>query len=507
MIKLLLLSAGTNACYHIAKILKEKFANDFYIIGADINDNFLLPDYHYLDKCYKVPYTSDPCYYDEILKICETERINYILPSFDADQQLFYPENPDLQRLGVLSFGTSKETLSIYADKIKMYEFLKSKGFPLPQRYSISDINDTQEYFIKPINGVASIGARKILSKDIKLLPNTENFIIQEVCSEPEYTLECFTFEKQLSTVCRERIATKTGVCVKAKIFNSTKLEKIAMDFISAVATPYCFNLQFMKNQNDEYVITDVNLRTAGGMSLSYAAGWDEVSALAHIMKKQSKDIIFSTLSPITQTQYVVRAYTDIVTKAEKNIIAFDWDGTLLDSRNRHKIVMNFVLSKFSVNIDTSDLIEFKRQGKNNVDFLVSKGIDKNLATEIQLKWIENIEKPEFLTEDKLYPETIELLQQYSKDYDLILLTARTHADLLRKQVKDCNVAHFFKDIFVVSPSQKVTDQKAKVLREQQAILMIGDTQSDALAASQAGIEFKFCENGFHSKETVGAYL
>ena len=56
-----------------------------------------------------------------------------------------------------------------------------------------------------------------------------------------------------------------------------------------------------------------------------------------------------------------------------KDIVAFDFDGTLLDSRNRHVVVMRDVLSQFNTDLNIDDLIEFKSNGKNNIDFLISK--------------------------------------------------------------------------------------------------------------------------------------
>lgn len=503
MKKILLLSAGTNACYHVAKTLKEKFPKKFKIIGADINDSHLIPTEAYIDRFYKVPYTNQPNYYETILEICRDEKIDYLLPSFDADQKLFYPENNDLKKLGVISLGTNLSTLSIYDNKIKMYEFLQSKKIPLPKRYTKNDVKDEDTYFIKPINGVASIGARKAKGKEIKESQNISDFIIQEVCSEPEITLECFFFDGVLRTVARERIAAKAGVCVKARVFNDLVLRNIALKFVQAVKTPYFFNLQFMKNASGDAVITDVNLRTAGGMSLSYAAGWDEVSALAKIMLKQKTDDIFTTLPENISEQYVVRAYTDIVTKSNRPIIAFDWDGTLLDSRFRHKIVMDYVLHKFNITLDTSDLVEFKRDGKNNIDFLLTKGIDKELAEKIQSAWIDCIEKEEFLVFDTLYPETTEILQTYALNNDLILISARNNKTGFEKQLQDKGVLHFFKKTFVV-PSDKEADRhKSDILKQTKAVLMVGDTRVDFKAADMAKINFQFHENGFHKKEVA----
>ena len=78
MINLLRLSCGTNASYHCAKTLKEKFKENFRIIGTDINEQYLVSTYNYLDSFYKVPYASSPNYYETILEICKKEKIDYI---------------------------------------------------------------------------------------------------------------------------------------------------------------------------------------------------------------------------------------------------------------------------------------------------------------------------------------------------------------------------------------------------------------------------------------------
>ncbi|MBR3613685.1 MAG: HAD hydrolase-like protein, partial [Clostridia bacterium] len=261
---------------------------------------------------------------------------------------------------------------------------------------------------------------------------------------------------------------------------------------------PYCFNLQFMKNSIDQFVITDVNFRFAGGMSLAYTAGWDEVSALAKIMLNKSEDEVLATVPEKIQPQYVVRAYTDVITKIEKPTIAFDFDGTLLDSRNRHGIVLNDILNKFCINIDVSDLIEFKRNNKNNIDYLISKGVEENLAKEIQTKWIENIEQEKYLALDTLYCEAIKLLEKYSKENDLILVTARNNKVGLQNQIDKFNLRKYFKEIYVVNSGKNTSELKAEILKKENVTKFFGDTLSDKKAADLVGIEFIYCENGFH---------
>ena len=504
MVKLLLLSCGTNACYHCARTLKEKFQKDFHIVGADINEQYLIPTCNYLDAFYKVPYSSSPNYYETIIEICQKEKIDYILPSFDSDQKLFYPENEDLIKLNVKSFAVSLETLKIYDDKEKMNSFLNSNGFLTPKIFNQDEIEDNENYFIKPRNGVGSIGAKIETGFNIKKIENAKDLLIQEICLEPEYTVECFNFNGVIRTITRERIASKAGVCTKTKIFNHIELENIVKDFVNKIDCPHCFNLQFMKNQNGDFVITDVNLRLAGGMSLSAAAGWDEISALAKIMLNKSEDKIFETLPEKIQPQYIVRAYTDIITKIEKPIIAFDFDGTLLDSRKRHQVVLNDILKEYNIGLDTSDLIEFKRNNKNNVDYLISKSINENLAKEIQTKWIDNIEIEEYLELDVLYPETIEILKKYSKDNDLILVTARNNENGLQNQIDKFDLRKYFKEIYVVNSGKNIRESKAEILKKENAIKFFGDTLSDKKSADDAGVEFEHFNEGFHSREATG---
>ena len=504
MIKLLLLSCGTNACYHCAKTLKEKFKNNFYIIGADINEQYLTPSCNYVDIFYKVPYSTSPNYYETILEICKKEKIDYILPIFDLDQKLFYRDNLDLTKLNTISLGINKFTASLYENKKTISETLIKFGFKVPREFSCKEVDEKAKYFIKPKDGSGSAGIKVETGINIKNFNENHNFLIQEICSEPEYTVECFNFNGIIRTITRERIASKSGVCTKTKIFNHIELENITKEFAKKIDCPYCFNLQFMKNSNNEFVITDVNLRLAGGMSLSAAVGWDEISALAKIMLNKSDDEIFETLPEKIQPQYVVRAYTDIITKIEKPIIAFDFDGTLLDSRKRHQVVLDDILKDFDIKTDTSDLIEFKRHGKNNIDYLISKGIEEKLASEIQTKWIENIEKEKYLAIDVLYPETIEIIEKHSSDNDLILVTARNNEKGLQNQIDKFNLRKFFKEIYVVNSGKNTCQLKAEILKSENVIKFFGDTLSDKKAADIAKIEFTHFDDGFHSKQIIG---
>lgn len=315
MIRLLVLSAGTSANYHLVKIFKEKFNDSFYIIGVDINESYLIPSINYLDNFYKVPESLDPSYKRIILNLCKKEQIDVILPSFDIEQKLFYRDNIIMKKFDINSLGIPQKTLKIYDNKEKMMKYLYDNDINIPRIFPLYEIKKRKNYFVKPKNGVASVGAREEIGSKIKMDKENKNFLIQEICQKPEITLECFYYNNTLSTVARERIEVKSGVCIKARIYYDQQLHKIAQNFVKKVDVPLYFNLQFMKNSLGELVITDVNFRLAGGMSLSYAAGWDEASAIANVLLKKPKKSVLSCFNLKASEQFVVRAYTDIVTK------------------------------------------------------------------------------------------------------------------------------------------------------------------------------------------------
>lgn len=500
MTRLLLLSCGTNACFHIAKIIKEKFGNDFYIVGCDVNKKWNIPTGVYLDDFFQCPFSNDENYYQFVLGICKKKKIDWLLPSFDSDQFLFGCDNKDLEKMGVNSFGISS-VLEFYKDKRATNEYLESIGIPVPTQYIVDQILKNENYFIKPIHGVGSIGACIKKGEDIRQLKNPENYLIQEVCAEPEFTLECFLYDGKVYSVARERLSSKSGVCTKARVFQDKALESVAYRLAEKTELPHIFNMQFMKNAQGDFVCTDLNLRTAGGMALSYAAGWDEVSALANIMLKKTGDEITASIEKKIQEQYVVRHYEEAVTKVIKNKIAFDLDGTLLDSRNRHQLVMKDVLKNHHLDLAVSDLVDFKSYGKNNMDWLLSNDVSESDAKEINKEWISLIENENYLKNDVLYPGAMDLLEELSEENDLFLITARSNKTNAFKQIKNLGIAQYFTDVDVVPSNTETSTLKTERLRERKVNCFVGDTESDYKAALIAGCEFKAVSYGFRNEK------
>ena len=502
MIKILILSVGTNACFHFVKTLKNNFKNDFFIIGTDINDKHLVASSIYIDKFYKVPYSNDPLYYDKIINICIENNIQYLLPSLDIDQLLFFSENEDLINNNIISFGSSFSTLNVYKNKTTMYNFLKENSFPLPNMYQPYECDNNTDYIIKPIDGYGSSGVQIVNGKTIKEMNNIDKYIIQDICLSPEITVEYFQYNGFFSHICRERIATKAGVCTKARVFQNEELCEIGHKFSNVLKLPYFFNMQFMVH-NNKYVITDVNLRMAGGVSIASKFNWDYIKALANIMLGNAD--IQPYFPTIHNDNYVIRMYDDVVTNVcdvNNDVIAFDLDGTLIDSRNRHHIVLKDILKSYNLSINVDDLVDYKRNGKNNVDYLLSKGIDIDLAKEIQNQWVKIIENIEYIETDVLYDDAINLLQKYSNNKK-IAITARQNKANLIYELHKLGILSYFDDVFIVNPADTPRLNKEHYLKNCNVSIYYGDTILDYKAAVNCNIKFIHRDNGFHSFDYI----
>ena len=57
------------------------------VIVTDVNP--LSPAVHVADRAYRVPMSSDPTYIEEILAICDAERVRLVVPTIDDELPVF----------------------------------------------------------------------------------------------------------------------------------------------------------------------------------------------------------------------------------------------------------------------------------------------------------------------------------------------------------------------------------------------------------------------------------
>jgi phosphoglycolate phosphatase len=185
--------------------------------------------------------------------------------------------------------------------------------------------------------------------------------------------------------------------------------------------------------------------------------------------------------------------------------IIFDFDGTLLDSRFRHEVVLREIIvseygSKEKLNID--DYVLYKSAGNNTVNYLTKiHNISQEDAVNIAKEWQNRIENKEYLQYDVLYFDTIETLNFLKRKYSLVLLSARQSRESLIQQLKDSEIIEYFVKIGCVNPKKALIEKEVFLQGCRNIILSIGDTEVDYNAAKLNNIMFYPLNRGFRNKE------
>lgn len=310
--RILITAGGTATAWHIINVLKNYFI-DIEVVVTDTNPRHLVHSSIMANYFEQVPAIIEKDYYVGMLELMQKYKVQIIIPIIDFDLLHFPCDNIDLINLGIKSTAPDMQTCKDIANKEKMAITVEKHGINVPKMYNIDDISDEQEYFIKPKFGFGSRGSELITGNEINV-KKVKDMVIQEVCSRPEITVEIFSYNNFISTVCRERIETKSGVCTKARIFYDEEFNEKILKIAKFVKLPVASCIQFMKNSNYEWCLTDFNLRLGAGTALSSAVGFELTkAAIACWMGKP--EIASKFLKKPNIDRFVVRTFNEVITK------------------------------------------------------------------------------------------------------------------------------------------------------------------------------------------------
>lgn len=185
--------------------------------------------------------------------------------------------------------------------------------------------------------------------------------------------------------------------------------------------------------------------------------------------------------------------------------IIFDWDGTLLDSRERHAALLQDVCTHLGIPITAAQLSAYlpaKCDGMSTIRYLTECcGFSSTTAQHCVQQWVQEIESPLYLRMDHLYEDTCEAVSSlYNKGFTLALISARQREDYLLYQVKKEGLFEFFSTISCVSPkdARKGKIRCAQMLES--VVCWVGDTEIDLYASKEIGCAFYALDRGFRSR-------
>jgi carbamoyl-phosphate synthase large subunit len=256
-------------------IIKSLIKNVKGIYAVDISE-FCYANKTLGDHFIKVPpLTDENGYKKALLDICNEKEIKYIIPCSSDDELLFFARNMNEFKDNLITpIISNSDSINLCDDKYKTVKHIEGLGLKTPLTYLPDNIPEDVKFpsIIKSRIGNGSQYFQKIndseeLSFYKKRVPNS---IIQEFVKGSEYTIDTLSDlnGKVLVGLCRERVAVKSGISVKASIVDKPDYVENTKKVLESLKIIGPCNTQII---DDRFI--EINPRFSGGLGLSTASG------------------------------------------------------------------------------------------------------------------------------------------------------------------------------------------------------------------------------------------
>ena len=264
----------------------DKLNISLEIYGADITES--APALYFCDKTVIVPRINNSEYIPTLIKICEDNNIDALIPTIDTDLLLLSQNKEKFKNTKVLI--SAEDKIKICRDKNYTADYFNSVGLKSPH-----PVDDYKKYtqgfpaFIKPKDGSSSIFAYKVNNeKELETYASqVPEYIVQPFIEGTEYTVDIFCdFNGDpIYITPRIRLAVRAGEVLKTEIVQDQKI----IDEMKQLITDYkpCGQITVQlirdnKSQEDYYI--EINPRFGGGAPLSIKAGADSAEAVIRLL-------------------------------------------------------------------------------------------------------------------------------------------------------------------------------------------------------------------------------
>lgn len=244
------------------------------IYGADMLGT--APALSYCDGTRRVCAMKDPDYIAQLVKICEQDHIDLLIPTIDTDL-LVLSQNAD-RFLHTKVLISKPDKIMICRDKNNTADFFISCGCKAPKTY-----NDYTAYdagypcFIKPKDGSSSINAFKAEDEEELALYAHQigDYVIQPFVEGTEYTVDAFCgFDgKPIHITPRIRMQVRAGEVLKTQITMDQQIIEESKRIIERFQPIGPITIQLIRNDRGEDFFIEINPRYGGGSPLSMKAG------------------------------------------------------------------------------------------------------------------------------------------------------------------------------------------------------------------------------------------
>ena len=277
-----LLQAFRNAALVLNKNLK--------IYGADMAGT--APALAYCDYVRRIVAMKDPSYIDNLLAICEQDKLDLVIPTINTDL-LVLSENKDrFEKIGTKVMISNPDKFRICRNKNITSQFFVDCGLHAPM-----PVNNRKEYksgypaFIKPKDGSSSINAFKVENEaELEIYAaQGDDYIVQPFISGREYTIDIFCdwHGTPISIVPRERVQVRAEEVLKTQIFMDETMIEESKTLCKASKPCGPMTVQLIRDDKGIDWFIEINPRFGGGAPLSMKAGARSAEAIIRLLNNE----------------------------------------------------------------------------------------------------------------------------------------------------------------------------------------------------------------------------
>jgi carbamoyl-phosphate synthase large subunit len=277
-ITVLLTASGSTSAMNCIKALRDQQQLDVRIIGVDVNA--YCAGLFVADRSYLIPRYDHPNYTDTLIRICDKENVDVILPTYSSELPIISANIKKFHARNIHTLIPSYKIIKNFENKWLTCKFFESGKFRTPKTFLLEEYSWGLGFpaFIKPVVGSGSKNSYRVNSLDeLNYLKQNldQPYIIQEFLVGNEYTVDVLanSAHEVLVAIPRERIRVREGLAVVSRTVDDGNLIAEIERIVEMGKLVGPLNIQGFMVSGDFY-FTEINCRfAAGGLPLTIAAG------------------------------------------------------------------------------------------------------------------------------------------------------------------------------------------------------------------------------------------
>lgn len=277
-----------------AIVLELKRSGNYYIFGADINQKNEIATSLDVDEFYQFPVAANEDYLPFVLDFCRENHIEYYFAVIDKEVVNLAKNRREFSQIGTKLCVVNEEFAHVchYKDIFGNWIAENMPSIAIKTYDTFESVQKARyPLFIKPVEGVASAGCRKIMSPEelaaaIKPEEFGKKFIIQDFVAGINITVDCIRNRKtgqKAQIQRRELLRNSNGCGIAVEIFRDDELTGICDELMEKLDLNGVVNMEFFETESG-YKIIEINPRFSAGTEYSCMAGINTVENAVRIV-------------------------------------------------------------------------------------------------------------------------------------------------------------------------------------------------------------------------------